>query len=188
MRERALFAGLWLLALTRLARGEPLPPLGPPARHTTLVARLPEELAQRLAAAAARLPPPAATRLYPAQTIHFTVRNLDGLADEAVEAVLATARARRAFDVTARGLGLSPQTVFVQLFPERGALPGLRRRVMVANIARFGGRAPRSLRRAVGRERRTSFGRFRVERLEFVRTDRYLSDEATIILAEITLR
>lgn len=202
-RDPAAFRAVWLLARTRRGRHEPLPPLGPPAEHVAVVARLPIAIADVLAEAARGLATPPGSYLYPPATIHFTVRNLDGLADADVAAAAAVA-AGTGFDVAARGLGLSPATVFVQLFPDGDALRSLRSRLdelgpprrrppgladlAFANVVRFASRPPRRLVRSVGQHRRTEFGRWRVEQLELVRTDRYLSDAATVVLARIPPR
>jgi 2'-5' RNA ligase len=180
-----------------------LPPIGPPPHHTTVVARAPAAIAERLAEVARRVAAPAGSYLYPTATIHFTVRNLDGLPADDVSARIAAVADLPAFDVAARGLGLSPTTAFAQLFPADGTLRHLRRRLdgpssprwrpsglgslAFANVVRVPGRPSRELVRSIARHRHTDFGRWTVDEVELVRTDRYLSDEATLVLARISL-
>ena len=57
-RDRIAFAALRLAARTRIARGRPLPPLGP-ATYLTAIARVPADLGARLAGVATELPAPA---------------------------------------------------------------------------------------------------------------------------------
>jgi 2'-5' RNA ligase len=202
-RSRALFGAVWLVARTRPGNGEPLPPLGPPSHHTTVVARAPAAIAEALADTARRLEAPGGSYLYPRGTIHYTVRNLDGVDEDDVQARIAAVADLPAFDLDVRGLGLSPTTAFAQLFPADGTLSHLRRRLdgpgsrrwrppglgslAFANVVRVPGRPSRELMRSVARHRHTDFGRWTVEEIELVRTDRYLSDAATVVLAGIPL-
>jgi hypothetical protein len=117
---------------------------------------------------------------------------------------------RPPFRVALRGLGLSPWTVFVRAYGSdeplramRAALRGglherpdaprrdspLRRALplVLSNVVRFTGPVDRAMIRSVGRLRREAFGTFEAGEIEVVRTDGFLSPQATEILGRISL-
>jgi hypothetical protein len=133
----------------------------------------------------------------------------DGLREltERVDLLIAP---RPPFRVTLRGLGLSPWTVFAQAYGAdeqlramRAALRGrlheradaprrdspLRRALplVLSNVVRFTGPVDRAMIHSVGRLRREAFGTFEVVEIEVVRTDGFLSPQATETLGRISL-
>ena len=110
------------------------------------------------------------------------------------------------FRLRARGLSVSPNSVFAQLFPEDRSLWELRhklslltqdsytrqrgtdsrplrdilfRRLAFANLIRLSGPVSLPCIREIARHRTTNFGSFRVEALELVQTDRLFSAAGT---------
>ncbi len=111
------------------------------------------------------------------------------------------------FSLKARGLGVSPNSVFLQLFPEDRSLWELRRklalstqdsfhaprrttdsrpvrdllfrRLAFANLIRFSGPISLPFIRELASHRTTSFGSFCVEAIELVQTDRLFSAGGT---------
>jgi 2'-5' RNA ligase len=207
---RAAFAANWLVMSRWLAgpgrprRLEPLR-LGEP-RFVSCIARLPAEIAARLEEAAAPLGrfQPEHHR-YPADEIHMTVL---GLADSAGAEELAAIVARHGpLTIEVGGLNVSPSTVFAELYPHGSGLLALRRdlrraesdehgpvarwlrrRLAHANVIRFGAPVDPRLLAGVGSLRRARFGRFRIDEVELVRTDKVLSGAGTRTLARFTLR
>lgn len=139
--------------------------------------------------------------VYPPHTVHITVTNLDGATVEVNAAISALGdRLPIAPTFHLGGVGCSPDTLFLRCVHDgafgelRNALRGafgmpsgfspvrwLFDRLSFANVVRFDGRgqwlsaaAPPAM--VVGLE------------VEIVRTDRYLSDDATVVLARIPLR
>jgi hypothetical protein len=207
---RAAFAANWLVMSRWLAgperprRLEPLR-LGEP-RFVSCIARLPAEIAARLEEAAeplGRIQPE--HHRYPADEIHMTVL---GLADSAGAEELAPIFAQHGpLTIEVGGLNVSSSTVFAELYPhgpglltlrrdlrraesdEHGpAARWLRRRLAHANVIRFGTPVDPRLLTGVGGLRRARFGRFRIEEVELVRTDKVLSDAGTRTLGRFTLR
>jgi hypothetical protein len=208
---RAAFAANWLVMSRWLAgpgrprRLEPLR-LGEP-RFVSCIARLPPEIAGRLeevAEALGRIQPE--HHRYPADEIHMTVL---GLADSAgAEEELAAIVARHSpLMVEVGGLNVSSSTVFAELYPQGPGLLALRRdlrraesdehgpvarwlrrRLAHANVIRFGAPVDPRLLAGVGSLRRARFGRFRIDEVELVRTDKVLSGAGTRTLARFTLR
>jgi hypothetical protein len=178
------------LAAPRLVlRRRPLPPRGQPT-YVTTVLRLPSFT----------LPPldlPERHHRYPPGTIHVTVANVDRARVPIADAV-ATLRAQPlpVARIALNGLGVSPDTVFVRCVADSGfatlrlavaeafgqALPRspLYRWTAWANVVRFDGRGTR-----VAADEPTGWVEAAV--LEVVRTDRYLSDEGTEVLATVPL-
>lgn len=193
--QRLILAGLTRVSRARISRRhQPLPPLGE-AAHLTAVIRVGAKAVPTIEVDRGhyRYPPP---------TVHVTVTNLDGATVDPEVAVdrLASLRAGLAAPALGvEGLGCSPDTLFlrcvhdqhfdrlreavVEAFgvPARGPGRGwLFDRLTFANVVRFNGpgqwaTTPISRRTVIGRE------------LEIVRTDRYLSDLGTTVLARLPL-
>jgi hypothetical protein len=173
-------------------RRRPLPPLGTPA-HLTSILRIEHPDLPRLALAERHY-------VYPASTVHVTVANLDAAridVDRALERL-------RDDDLEAPQLrigrlGCSPDTLFLRCTTddrferlrravraafgvEPAAPPATRlfERLAVANVARFDG---------PGEWARVRVRPTLVEcrELQIVRTDRYLSDAGTVVVARIPL-
>jgi 2'-5' RNA ligase len=209
---RRAYAVNWGLTKRLLARaggsragGRELGEIGQP-QFLSVVARVPNEVAAPLAAAAAALGEGEADHhVYPAESIHLTVL---ALADEAGahEAVGAIAARHRPFAIDAGGLNLSARTVFAELYPSGSGLAALRRalraalaplhpavsqwvrqRLAHASVARLGGPPDRRVIAEVERLRARDFGRFEVAEIELVRTDKILSAEGTIVLGRFPL-
>jgi 2'-5' RNA ligase len=175
-------------------------------RYVTTVVRLPAEVAEQLAAAGSGLLGARSSHYpYPPQSIHLTVL---GLADGAglEQDVREIAKRHPPFGVEVRGLNVSRETVFAELYPvgsglrelreglrhlesrEHGpASRWLRRRLAHANLIRFAGRAEPGLLAGVGRLRAARFGRFDVAEIELVQTDKVLSDQGTRTLGRFPL-
>jgi hypothetical protein len=186
------FDALTMISRRRSARRTtPLPPLGRPD-HLTAVIRLPPTLIPRLELRGSHY-------VYPNDTVHVTVSNLDRAT---VEPEIAIARLRTrdlaapSFVVT--GLGCSPDTLFLRCvhdttfaelrrqvrdaFGVERARPSVSvlSRLAFANIVRFDGPGewPQHVK---------TFGEVTGTRIEIVRTDRYLSHSATSVVAELPL-
>jgi 2'-5' RNA ligase len=191
--------------LVRSGKEHRLPPHGPgPERHLTAVSRVPAQQADDIARA---LEPLRASGqghyFYPPETIHLTIRNLDGLDAEALDTAATVLSAAPAFELELRGLNVSSHTVFVQALPRDDTLRSLRRRlddvvhksprrrlslnVAHVNVLRFRGRVARSLLVAVARRRSLALGTLRIESVEIVETDRLLSTAGTRTIRRIAL-
>jgi hypothetical protein len=192
VQDLLLGAIAWTARPTLSTRRAPLPERGR-ATYRTAVVRLPP----------VDLPPlglPARHHRYPAGTVHVTVANLDAARaplDRAVAALGAEPLPPVRFRLA--GLATSPDTVFVRCLYD-GGFAALRRAVAAAfdlpprrsprdipyrwtayaNVVRFDG--PGSW----VADRRPS-GSVEAGVLEIVRTDRYLSAEATEVLARVPL-
>lgn len=202
------------------------PPAGPQAAtHTTLVGRLPSEVTEPINEIVASFAGSAANHyVYPAETIHLTIQNLDPLMREAdgLERVREQLRVLIGsvppMRLVAAGLGVSPDTVFVQIFPADESLADLRREIQAligascqsypsakavrgfprssrlfrnlafANVMRFSGAVAPSVVREITRHRSRYFGAFSLETVELVTTDRLLSAEGTHVKERISLR
>jgi hypothetical protein len=135
------FGSLWAIGMATLSlsavRGQQhvLPPSGPAAAaHLTLVARLPPQATSGIAGILSDLKRrDPSHHYYPTNTIHVTIQNFDSLKDVDRSQLLAQLRdcigSLRPFRLSARGLGVSPNSVFVQLFPEDRSLSDLRRKL-----------------------------------------------------------
>jgi 2'-5' RNA ligase len=217
LRDRLLHRLAWEAGRARLRAGAGRtafvpPPSGPAAAlHLTTVARLPAEVVATLAPALARLRADGpGHHWYPPGTVHLTVQNLDGLDldGDAGTARLAELRAllgaHAPFPAAVRGLGVSAGTVFAQVLPcdaslrrLRADLRGFLRRHAVAprrarplghaNLVRFVGPVTAAFLAELARQRRRDFGSWTVTEVELVRTDRYLSQEGTTVLARLGL-
>ncbi len=181
------------------------PEIGEP-RFLSVIARLPAEIADSLAAATRPLL--AADRghhAYPAATIHLTILSLAdarGVEDE----IRDVAGRNRPFVVDVGGLNASARTVFAELYPRSGGLTALRRelggvlaplhplpsrwvrhRLAHANVLRFGAPLSAALIEHVASLRGRDFGRFEVTHVELVRTDKVLSAGGTRVLGRFAL-
>jgi 2'-5' RNA ligase len=209
---RSAYAANWQLTKRWLSRGagprggrrEPAE-IGQP-QFLSVVARLPAQVAEPLAAAARALcSAHPAHHSYPAASIHLTILAL-AREEGAEDAIGAIAARHRPFAMDARGLNLSTRTVFAELYPRdtelatlrrelRGALvplhspasQWLRQRLAHANLVRLHGPVDRRLVGGVGDLRTRDFGRFDVAEIELVRTDKVLSAEGTILLRRFPL-
>jgi 2'-5' RNA ligase len=217
LRDRLLHRLAWEAGRARLRAGAGRrafvpPPAGPAAAlHLTTVARLSTEVVAALAPALERLRSAGpGHRYYPPGTVHLTVQNLDGLdldgdagAARLVE-LRALVGAHPPFRAAVRGLGVSAGTVFAQVLPCDATLRALRadllgflarhaaaprraRPLGHANLVRFAGPVTAAFLAELARQRRRDFGTWTVTGVELVRTDRYLSDEGTTVLARLGL-
>jgi 2'-5' RNA ligase len=209
---RAAYAANWQLTKRWLRRpgwrtlGGELAEIGQPKLLTTVV-RLPAELGELLAEATAplRLVQPE-HYLYPPASIHLTILALADAAGVEHE-VRSIADRHQPFAVDARGLNLSPSTVFAELHPRGPGLPALRRelhgalatlhsppllwlrqRLAHANVVRFAAPVDRRLIAEVAKLRARCFGRFEITEIELVRTDKVLSSGGTRVLGRFPLR
>lgn len=222
------FWGLRVVSTTSLRlsdkRGKihALPPIGrSAATHFTLIARMPAvagtQIGQILAHLQNLYP---AHHYYPADTIHVTVRNLDDAAREECDQpslfskIRDLADASRSFVLKGKGLGVSPNSVFLQLYPEDQGLADLRRQLSIATndrdrrregsgllgglarrhlfekmafatLIRFSGPVTPAFLAEIARHRKTDFGTFSINAFEIVRTDKFLSNTGTEIIARI---
>jgi len=154
---------------------------------------------------------------YPPDTLHVTLRKLGEFhpEDPGVAARLTELRdavaSHPSFDLTVRGLNLSPTTVFAEIIPHGGTFHSLgsqlrgiaarsvhqssSKRVLDAvtsnlahaNVVRFSGPVTAGLVKEVSRFRRATFGRWTVREIEFVRSDKLLSREGTYVIDQIPL-
>lgn len=178
--------------------------LPPHDRHVTAVSRVPAEQADAVARAVEPLRATGPEHyFYPPETLHLTIRNLDGLDAAVLDAAAAVLNAAPAFELELRGLNVSSQTVFVQALPRDDTLRSLRRRLddlahtsprprlslnfAHVNVLRFRGRVARSLLVAVARRRSLALGTLRIDTVEIVETDRLLSAAGTRTIRRIAL-
>jgi hypothetical protein len=114
-----------------------VPSTGPQAAtHVTLVARLPSHVTASIKQAVTSLGESAPNHhFYPANTVHLTIQNLDRVVRgvDSLERVREQLRAVvGSFPPTrmmVAGLGVSPDSVFVQIFPVDETLANLRREI-----------------------------------------------------------
>jgi 2'-5' RNA ligase len=219
--ERLSFRLVWLIssAQLRLSAGSALhslPPSGPDAAlHYTVMIRPPAHAVTSVAAALERLRGISSHHyFYPADSMHVTVGGVSRFLSDGsnVAARLAELRAvigsYPSFDLTLRGLNVSPSTVFAQVIPHGRSLRALRtdlrmlgRRVGEAsdfgdyvrdllphmNIVRFSGRVTADLLDEVSRSRQMWFGRWTVREVEVIRTNSLFSREDRQLLECIPL-
>lgn len=189
--------------------------LGTPAYLTTVI-RIPDEVTARVLEALASLRDahPAHHHYLP-EAIHLTALGLGGhpLDGEGARTSVAQAlQGRRPFEVRVCGLGLSPSTVFVKLFPRgpelarirralralepapgggtlalRRPLAPLVRRLAFANVVRFAGPVDAALVAEVEQLGHRDFGVFQVREVELVRADKVLSPASTTVLERYPL-
>lgn len=196
LQRAALAAITWSSRSYLRRRRARLPAIGESV-HVTTVLRFPETLVPALDVA------PRHYR-YPANTVHITVANLDERTVD-VEVALATLREQRlpAVTVQVEGLGCSRDTLFLRCIhgpamtelraqvraafglvePPRLTLRAMYSRLTFANVVRFDGAGTWPSRGRWGRDRIS----VTLPAMEVVRTDRYLSDAATTLLARVRL-
>lgn len=178
---------------------------GPRAFLTTVV-RVPTAIGRRVQEAArpAARAEPRPHHLYPAESIHITLANLDRYADLPLERLEATLARRVAaappITFTLRGLAAARHTVYVQAYARpasallalRGSVlldlengtPGQQPlRIAVGNVVRFRSTDTAAVRPITRANRTVCFGSFQLDRVELVRTDKVLSAAGTDILA-----
>ena len=173
----------------------------------TSVVRVPNPIGARLREAV--LPAGAGRHhIYPVGDLHVTVANLDAYHDVAVEQIeeALTDCLSRVGPVTLglRGLAISRGTVFAQVYVSpslrlfrlradvrRSLAPAARGipkspvdMVGFCNVLRFRDQAISAARAIVSRYRSIEFGRFLIEEVQIVRTDKVLSAANTVILAK----
>ena len=154
---------------------------------------------------------------YPPETMHVTICKLgQSPSDDAgVATRLAELRhivaSHPSFDLTMQGLNLSPTTVFAQVFPHDQAfhsmrrhfggiaernvdrssseriIDGVARNLAHANVVRFSDLVTTGFIKEVSRFRWTHFGRWRVQEIELVRSDKLLSREGLHVIERIPL-
>ena len=114
----------------------------------------------------------------------------------------------QSFDLTVRGLNVSPSTVFAEVVPHGGTLRALRADLRMIggsaggtsglgdyiryllphmNLVRFSGRVTKDFLDEVSRSRLAWFERWTVSEIELIRTDTLLSRESRQVLARIPL-
>jgi hypothetical protein len=179
-------------------------------RFVTLVARLPADVGDRIAAAAAQVADHG-QYLYPPSDLHLTVVDcsahlLRGNLDEALGELSVSVRhvldGVEAPAVHLHGMNLFSASVYVQAWDVDGDVRRLRSRVRrnlhsrpkprdvvsFVNVVRFQKAVSRAAIAAVARERRTEFGAFALGSVELVLTDRVLSSAGTTVLERYPLR
>ncbi|MEH2504376.1 hypothetical protein V1290_003187 [Bradyrhizobium sp. AZCC 1578] len=200
-----------------------LPPMGS-AAHFTLIARMPavaDTQVGQILAELQRVSP--SHHYYPADTVHVTIRNLDEAAREECDRPSLFRRIRGlvadsgSFALKGKGLGVSPNSVFLQLYPEDQGLADLRRKLSIATsdgdhrrreglgilddlarrylfdkmafatLIRFSGPVTPAFLAEIARHRETDFGTFPIDAFEIVRTDKFLSSTGTEIIARIVV-
>jgi hypothetical protein len=178
-------------------RTAPLPVIGDRSQlHLTSVLRLNLPLTTTLEIAERHY-------RYPANTVHVTVANLDDSNVPVATAVeQLSGRVLAPVSLRLEGFGCSADTIFVKTFYDaafaslrktvrrafempRGPLQVIRAlpysAMAFANVVRFDGageRPPRNI---------TLYGLVTIDTMEIVRTDRVLSDDATEVVARISL-
>lgn len=225
MRFGALWAiGAASLTLSaKLHRRYTFPPSGKDfAQHLTLVARLPQISSTAVAEVITALKRGNPSHYYyPTETIHLTIRNLDNAKGDSVDHSEFLVRLRNCIGscgpllMRGRGLGVSPNSVFLQLFPEDHSLAELRRKLSslaqdtrktgravspsgmflnlffrklaFANLIRFSSEISPSFVGEIRRYRNTCFGHFSIEELELVQTDKLLSHTGTKLIDRVIL-
>jgi 2'-5' RNA ligase len=193
--------------LLHARRDHRLPPHGAGrATYVTAISRLPLDRARALAEMLEPLRTAAPQHyFYPPETLHITIRNLDGLHAGGLKAAASLLRATPTFELELRGLNVSSHTVFVQALPRDDALRSIRRRLDESlrasatprprvpahfahlNVVRFRGRVGGSLLAAVARRRSIELGMLKVTQIEIVETDRLLSPAGTRTVERIAL-
>ncbi len=204
--QGAVYTVLYAWERHRPSRAASLLDLAGEQTHLTTVVRIPLEVAAPLVEAVRRLPGADDQYVYPVSDLHLTVLNLDHVAAAAlpesiakVEAVLADTTS---FEVRLRGLGMSAQSIYAQVFDCSGALRVLRKRLShitgarptpalrhlgFVNVARYLAPDVERLRDGVHAARQVPFGTLLVTAVEIVRTDKVLSHSGTTLLSSVRL-
>jgi 2'-5' RNA ligase len=219
--ERLSFRLAWLIssAQLRLSAGsalQSLPPSGPDAALSyTVMIRPPAHVVSSVAPALERLHEISSHHYYyPADSMHVTVAGVSQYLSDGSNAAARLAELRAiigfypSFDLTLRGLNVSPFTVFAQVIPHSRTLRTLRTELrMLArgvggasgfghyvrdllphmNVVRFSGRVTADFLDEVSRSRQLRFARWTVREVEVIRTDALLSREGRQVLERIPL-
>jgi 2'-5' RNA ligase len=200
--RRLALEGAWLVGRARVVLRREEHRLPRQSTYLTSIARVPPEVAARLAPTLERLRACGPQHHYYApDSLHVTIRNLDALSGGDLGAARTAIASHKAFELEARGLNLSRHTVFVDVRPADATLRSLRRDLALlaggrlgilpdlgfANVVRFSGRVDGDFVRELGRARRVELGRWVVQEIELVRTDRLLSREGTEVLHQVPL-
>ena len=219
--ERLSFRLAWLIssAQLRLCAGSALhslPPSGPDAAlHYIVVIRPPAHVVASVAPALERLHEIGSHHYYyPPDSMHVTVGGVSRFLSDGSNAAARHAELRAiigsypSFDLTLRGLNVSPFTVFAQVIPHGSTLRALRtdlrmlgRRAGGAsgfgtyvrdllphmNIVRFSGRVTADFLGEVSSSRQVWFGRWTVREVEVILTNTLLSREGRQVLERIPL-
>jgi 2'-5' RNA ligase len=219
--ERLGFRLAWLigsaqLRLSAASAVHSLPPSGPEAAwHYAVVIRPPEHVAASVAPVLRRLREIGPHHhYYPTDSMHVTIGSVGRFLSNGGDAADRLAELRALigsyprFDLTIRGLNVSPSTVFAQVIPQDGTLRALRAELRMLgrraggpidfgsyvrdllphmNIVRFSGRVRPDFLDEVSRSRPVRFERWTVGEVELIRTDAVLSREGRKALASIPL-
>jgi hypothetical protein len=154
---------------------------------------------------------------YPGDTMHVTVLSMDGFLPNDLDAttrlteLCSVISSHPSFELAVRGLNISPTTVFAQIMPHDRTLRSLRchlraiakqscsragghgaygvitRTLVHANVVRFSGPVTKGFLDELSRYRQTRFGRWTVREVEYVHSDRLLSQEGTQVVERIPL-
>ena len=218
VRERLSFRLAWLIsnAQLRLTAGSALhslPPSGPDAafRYTVMI-RPPAHIVTSVVPALERLREISSHHYYyPTDTMHVTVGSTNRFLSDGSDTAARHAELRAiigsypSFDLTLRGLNISPSTVFAQVIPHTSTLRALRTELRMLgrgassfgayvrdllphmNIVRFSGRVTADFLDEVSRSRQAWFGRWTVREVELIRTDTLLTREGRQVLDRIPL-
>jgi hypothetical protein len=200
-----------------------LPPMGS-AGHFTLIARMPvvadTQLGQIMAELQRAYPN---YYYYPADTVHVTIRNLDEAArtesdqQSLVSKIRGLVEDSEPFALKGQGLGVSPSSVFLQLYQEDQGLADLRHKLSIATadsdhhrregssmlgelarrylfekmafatLIRFSGPVAPAFLAEIAGHRETDFGTFLINAFEIVRTDKFLSNTGTEVIARMVV-
>ena len=192
------------------------------ATHFSLIARMPTVAGTQISQIMAelqRLHP--RHHYYPANSLHVTIKNLDRVAQREPDGQTLFSRIRGAveespsFALKGKGLGVSPSSIFLQLYPQDQSLADLRRRLSAATgdsdrrrreyrslwgeladrylfgrmafatLIRFSGPVTPAFLNEIARHSETDFGMFLINAFEMVETDKFLSKTGTEILARM---
>jgi 2'-5' RNA ligase len=221
VRERLSFRLAWLIGSAHLRKGgrrtfHYLPPSGPEAAlGYTVIIRPPEHIVSSVAPTLDRLRNVGSHHhYYPADTMHVTIGSVDRFLSDGSNAAAQLAQLRTiigsypSFDLTLRGLNVSPSTVFAEVIPHGRTLRSLREGLRMlsapagevntfgvyvrdllphANIVRFSGHVTANFLEEVSRSRQVCFGRWTVREVEVMRTDTLLSREGRQVLERVPL-
>jgi len=220
--ERLSFRLAWLIssAQLRLSRGRVLhylPPMGPDSAwyHLAVVVRPPAQVVPSVMPALKRLREIDTHHYYyPPDSMHVTIGGVSQFLTDGLNAATRLAELRTligsypGFDLTLRGLNVSPSTVFAQVIPHSGTLRALRTDLRMLghptneasglghfvrdllphmNIVRLSGRVTADFLNEVSRSRRVRFGRWTVREVELIWSDTLLSREGRLVLERIPL-
>ncbi len=219
--ERLSFRLVWLISSAQLRLSaasafHSLPPLGPDAGlHYTVMIRPPAHIVTSVAPALERLREISSHHYYyPADTMHVTVGSVNRFLSDSSHAAARLAELRAiigsypSFDLTLRGLNVSPSTTFAQVIPHGRTLRALRTELRMLgrwageasafgnyvrdllphmNIVRFSGRVTADFLDEVSRLRQMWFGGWTVREVEVIRTDTLLSREGRQVLERMPL-